>query len=104
MIRVHLLGPGGRVSVLGVTGGVEGVVPIPALMFKQASLHGIMVTDRPPEESVAEWRQIVEVLQRSGQRPIVERCFSLADYKAAFCHLAGSPFGKVVLTMDSATE
>lgn len=101
---VHLLGPGGRVSVLGVMGGIEGVVPIPSLMFKQASLHGILVTDRPPEESVAEWRQIVEVLQRSGQRPIVDRCFPLADYAAAFCHLAGSPFGKVVLVTDLAGE
>ena len=103
-MAVHLLGPGGRVSVLGVTGGTEGLIPIPSLMFKQASLHGILVTDRPPKESVAEWRQIVEVLQRSGQRPVVAACFPLADYAAAFCHLAGGPLGKVVLVMESSVE
>jgi NADPH:quinone reductase len=101
-LAFHLLGLHGRVSALGVLGGVEGTVPIPALMFKQASLHGILVSGGTPQESAAEWRKIVAVMSKLGQRPIVDRCFALEDYEAAFQRLANNPFGKVVIVMNAA--
>ena len=98
---VHLLGPNGYVAALGVLGGVEGNIPIPALMFKQASIHGVLVSGGSPAEARAQWRRIVEVLQRSGRRPVVARCFPLEQYCEAFCYLAGSPYGKVLLEINS---
>lgn len=96
-MAVHLLVPAGKVSVVGVLGGVEGSVPIPALMFKQASIQGILVTDRPPTQSVAEWRQAVDVLNKGNHRPVIDRCFPLTDYQAGFFRLGNNPFGKVII-------
>jgi NADPH2:quinone reductase len=96
---VHLLAPRGYVGVLGVLGGVEGNVPIPSLMFKQASIHGILVSGCTPEEAQGQWSRIVDVLTRSNQRPIVDRTFALTDYAAAFARLNERPFGKVVVNV-----
>jgi NADPH2:quinone reductase len=96
---VHLVASRGHIGVLGVLGGVEGAVPIPSLMFKRASIHGILVSGSPPAEAQWEWTRIVEVLSRSGVRPVIDRSFALADYAAAFARLAEHPFGKVVVEM-----
>jgi len=96
---VHLVAPRGYVGELGVLGGVEGAVPIPSLMFKRASIHGILVSGSTPEEAQHEWTRIVDVLSRSGRRPVIDRSFALADYAAAFERLAQHPLGKVVVDM-----
>ena len=96
---VHLVAPRGAIAVLGVLAGVEGTIPIPSLMFKQASIHGILVSGCTPDEARAQWTRIVDVLGRSGQRPQIDARFPLADYEAAFARLAEHPFGKVVVEM-----
>lgn len=96
---VHLLDIGGRVSVVGVLAGIDGVVPIPALMFKRASIHGVLVTDDTPDQAQAAWRKIVELLDRSQSRPIIDSQFPLAEAQAAFEKLRGNVFGKVVVEM-----
>ena len=93
----HLLGLYGRVSSLGVLAGVEATVPIPSFMFKRASLHGILVSDDSPAEAQAAWSQIVGVLNRTGRRPVVDRCFPFAETRQAFDHLRGDVFGKIVV-------
>lgn len=98
---VHLLGPGGRVSVVGVLGGLEGTVPIPSLLFKQASLSGILVTGYSPAEARAAWDKIVETLARTGARPIVDSRFPVPEFREAFRRLQQSPFGKVVLDVPA---
>lgn len=97
---VHLLAVHGRISVVGVLAGVEASLPIPAFMFKRASLHGILVSDNSAAESCAQWKQIVELLSRSGRRPIVDRIFPFAETRAAFEHLRGDVFGKVVVEVS----
>jgi NADPH2:quinone reductase len=96
---VHLLAPRGYVAVLGVLGGVDGVVPIPSLMFKRASIHGILVSGSTPDEAQAEWRRIVDVLERGRRRPIIDRCFPFHEFAQAFARLGEHPFGKVVVEM-----
>jgi NADPH2:quinone reductase len=97
---VHLVAPRGSISVLGVLGGIEGTVPIPSLMFKQASIRGILVSGCTPDEARAQWSRVVDVLARSGQRPQVDSTFPLSDYTAAFARLAEHPFGKVAIEMS----
>ncbi len=94
---LHLLGIHGRVSVLGVLAGVECNISIPALMFKRASIHGVLVTDDSPAKAQAAWKRIVELLNSSQVRPIIDDRFSLEDVPAAFEKLRGNVFGKVVV-------
>ena len=94
---IHLLGVHGRVSVVGILAGVEAVIPIPALMFKRASIHGVLVTDDSPEEAQNSWRQIVGLMDRERVRPIVCSKYPLEAAATAFEKLKGDVFGKVVV-------
>lgn len=94
---LHLLGPHGRISALGVLAGVECSISIPALMFKRASINGVLVTDDAPPKAQAAWKRIVELLDSSRSRPIVDSQFSFDDAEAAFEKLRGDVFGKVVV-------
>lgn len=96
-MAVHLLGVHGRVSVVGVLAGIEGAIPIPALMFKRLSIHGVLVTDDSPEKSQKSWTQIVEILGRANIKPIIDSRFPLSDVEAAFKKLGENVFGKVVV-------
>ncbi len=99
-LAVHLLGVHGRIGVVGVLAGVEAALPIPAFMFKRASLHGILVSDYSPDESQAAWRQIVDDLQRTGRKPVIDHVFPFDQVRAAFDHLRGDVFGKVVVEIS----
>lgn len=94
---VHLLGIHGRVSVVGLLAGVEGTIPIPALLFKRASIHGVLVTDDPPAKAQSSWNAIVELMNRSGSRPMIDSRFSFDQAAAAFEKLRGNVFGKVIV-------
>lgn len=94
---IHLLGVHGRVSVVGVLAGIEAPLPIPAFMFKRASLHGILVSDNSAAASRDDWHKILDVLRKANRRPVVDRQFPFAETRAAFEHLRGDVFGKVVV-------
>lgn len=98
---VHLLGTYGRVSVVGLLAGVEGTIPIPALLFKRASIHGVLVTDDPPQKAQSSWKQIVEIMTKSGRRPIIDSSFPLEQAPAAFEKLRGNVFGKVIVEINT---
>lgn len=100
---VHLLDFGGRVSVVGVRAGIEGAIPIPAFMFKRASLHGILLTTESPEASQKNWRTVVDLLQTHHAEPVIAARYPLARTADAFAHLAKDVFGKVIVTIN-ATE
>ena len=94
---MHLIGVGGRVSCVGVLAGVEASIPIPALMFKRASLHGILVSEDEPPVAQSAWKQIVDILTKTNRRPVVDRCFPFDQTREAFQHLRSDIFGKVVV-------
>lgn len=97
---VHLLARRGKAVVLGVLGGAEGAIPIPSLMFKEATVQGMVVTDFTPSTAAAAWKKVVETLQAASLRPVIDSVHPFDDYKAAFERLRQSPFGKVVLRMQ----
>ena len=94
---VHLLGIHGRVSVVGVLAGIEGTIPIPALMFKRLSIHGVLVSDDTPTKAQAAWTRIVELLNKAKTKPIIDSEFSLEEVSNAFEKLRTNIFGKVVV-------
>ena len=98
---VHLLSIHGRVSVVGILGGVEGTIPIPALMFKRASIHGVLVTDDTPQQSQLAWEQIVVLMNRTQSRPVIDQRFPLEKVAAAFEKLGENVFGKVIVEIST---
>ena len=98
---VHLLSIHGRVSVVGILGGVEGTIPIPALMFKRASIHGVLVTDDTPQQSQLAWEQIVVLMNRTQSRPVIDQRFPLEKVAAAFEKLGETVFGKVIVEIST---
>lgn len=94
---VHLLGNKGKVCIVGLLAGIDGLVPIPSLMFKQCSIEGVVVSAYAPEEAQQAWAAITECLARTNARPVIEATYPMDEFRAAFDRLRQSPFGKVVL-------
>jgi NADPH2:quinone reductase len=94
---VGLLGYGGRISVVGRSGGVVPEFNTATLLFRRNRIGGIAVADWQAAEARRIWDEIVRILQRSGQRPLVDRVFGFDDVPAAFARLREGPFGKVLV-------
>jgi NADPH2:quinone reductase len=97
---VSLLGHGGRVSVVGRSGGVVPDFNTATLLFRRIRMGGVAVADCKAGEARAIWDEIVAALKASGQRPIVDRVFAFEDVAAAFTRLHDGPFGKVLVKVS----
>jgi NADPH:quinone reductase-like Zn-dependent oxidoreductase len=87
------LKPGGRIVVSGATSGPNPPADLARVFFLQLSVIGSTMGTR--EELVA----VLDLLQATGLRPLIDSQFALADARAAFERLAsGAAVGKIVLT------
>ncbi|MEQ8230488.1 MAG: NAD(P)-dependent alcohol dehydrogenase [Gammaproteobacteria bacterium] len=85
---------GGHISLIGVLAGWGGEVPTAALMWKNIRLVGITVG------SIEDQRNLVEALEATGIRPVIDRSFPLAQIADAFRHQASQThFGKICLSI-----
>jgi NADPH:quinone reductase-like Zn-dependent oxidoreductase len=88
------LAAGGKVGLIGVLTGRSAAVNPYALMWKQGSLHGILVGD------IDAFQRMNRAIETNGIRPIVDRSFPFDDAMAAYRYqLSGSFIGKVVITI-----
>lgn len=92
-----VLGYGGRVSVVGRSGGTVPEFNTASLFFRRIRIGGVAVGDYTPEGAQAAWAEIVRRLQQAGQRPVIDRVFAFEDLKQAFRRLAEGPMGKVLV-------
>ncbi len=89
---IEAIGYGGKISLLGVLGGIEASIVLPKLFFKHASMNGIAVGSRRVQEDM------VKAINVSGFKPIVDKSFALDDLAGAFRHQgSGKHFGKIVV-------
>jgi NADPH2:quinone reductase len=94
---IAMLGYGGRVSVVGRSGG-----PVPdfntgMLFFRRNRIGGVAVADYTPESARETWREIVARLNAIGKRPVIDGVYPFEEVKAAFARLQQGPMGKVVV-------
>jgi NADPH2:quinone reductase len=94
---VAVLGYGGKISVVGRSGGVVPEFNTATLLFRRNRVGGVTVGDYTAETSQAAWAEIVRRLQAAGRRPVVDGVFKLEEAKAAFGRLAVGPMGKVLV-------
>ena len=98
---IAMLGYGGRISVVGRSGGAVPEFNTAALFFRRNRIGGVAVSDYTAESAQAAWKQIVERLNAIGQRPVVDHVYPFEDVKAAFQRLAEGPMGKVLVRVGA---
>ncbi|MGW5676400.1 NAD(P)H-quinone oxidoreductase [Streptomyces sp. NPDC003860] len=103
--NVRALAVNGRLSVIGLQGGVKGELNLATLLGKRAAVTATSLRGRPLAEKtaiVAAVREHVWPLVEAGRvRPVIDRTFPLKD--ASLAHQAlesGTPVGKVLLTVE----
>ncbi len=94
---IAVLGNGGKISVVGRSGGPVPEFNTATLFFRRNRIGGVAVSDYTPEAAQETWREIVARLDRAKRRPVIDRVFDFEDVKAAFARLAQGPMGKVLV-------
>ncbi|SEF54354.1 NADPH:quinone reductase [Bryocella elongata] len=86
--------PGGKVYVIGVLSGKGATIDPTPILAKSVQVHGIYVGSRGMFE------RMLAAIEANRIQPVIDRVFPLADYRAAFEHMAnGAHFGKIVLDL-----
>jgi NADPH:quinone reductase-like Zn-dependent oxidoreductase len=87
------LRPGGVIVVSGATSGAEPSAQLNRVFFLQLRILGSTMG------TVGELRALLDLMERSGVRPVIDREWVLADARDAFAALQdGTVRGKLVLT------
>ena len=94
---IAMLGHGGRISVVGRSGGTVPDFNTATLFFRRNRIGGVSVGDYTAEDAHMAWKQILERLAAIGRRPVVDTVFSFEEVKKGFARLAQGPMGKVLV-------
>jgi len=94
---ITLLGYGGRISVVGRSGGTVPDFNTATLLFRRIRLGGVSVGDYSPQAAHSAWQEIVSRLDAMGQRPQVDSVVPFEEVKTGFARLAQGPLGKVLV-------
>ncbi|MFO1273452.1 MAG: zinc-binding dehydrogenase [Rubrivivax sp.] len=85
---------GGRLVTCGATTGSHPSADLQRLFIRQLEIYG------STGGSLAEMQRVVQLFGRDAIKPLVDRCYPLAEIHAAMDRLqAGEQFGKLVITM-----
>lgn len=86
---------GGHIVAIGLLGGMEVTLPVPKLLFKQQRIRPIAVG------SHAQQRKLVDWIEKTQIRPIIDRTFAFADIARALRYqISGQHLGKIVVDVD----
>jgi len=94
---IALLGYGGRISVVGRSGGTVPDFNTASLLFRRIRIGGVSVGDYTAQAAHGAWKEIVHRLDAMGQRPQVDTIVPFEDVKTGFVRLARGPMGKVLV-------
>ncbi len=94
---VALLGYGGRISIVGRSGGTVPEFNTSTLFFRRNRIGGVSVGDYTAQEAHVAWEHIVGQLDAMGQRPQVDTIVPFEEVKMGFDRLAQGPMGKVLV-------
>jgi NADPH:quinone reductase-like Zn-dependent oxidoreductase len=87
---------GGRIVTCGATTGPQPAEEIRLIFWNQLSILGSTMG------SVADWRSMIDAVERWGLRPAIDSAHRLADGRAAYERLERrDQFGKIVLAVSS---
>jgi NADPH:quinone reductase len=94
---VAMLGYGGKISVVGRSGGAVPEFNTATLFFRRNRIGGVAVSDCTPQQAQTAWAEIVSRLDAAGRKPVVDTIFPFEEVKSAFRRLDEGPLGKVLV-------
>ena len=94
---IALLGYGGRISIVGRSGGTVPEFNTATLLFHRIRMGGGAVGDYTAQAAQIAWKEIVDRLETIGRRPQVDSIVPFEDVKKGFARLAQGPMGKVLV-------
>jgi NADPH2:quinone reductase len=94
---VAMLSRGGRISVVGRSGGAVPQFNTAALFFRRNRVGGVAVGDYTPEAAQTAWKKVLAHLHAIKAKPVVDGIYPFEDVPAAFARLAHGPMGKVLV-------
>jgi NADPH2:quinone reductase len=94
---IALLDYGGRISVVGRSGGTVPDFNTASLLFRRIRIGGVSVGDYTAQATHRAWEEIVNRLDAMGQRPQVDTIVPFQDVKTGFVRLTRGPMGKVLV-------
>ena len=92
-----LLDYGGRISIVGRSGGPVPEFNTASLLFRRIRMGGVSVGDYSAGQAHAIWKEIVSRLDASGRRPQIDTVVPFEKVKDGFARLAQGPMGKVLV-------
>jgi NADPH:quinone reductase-like Zn-dependent oxidoreductase len=91
---IKSLRPGGTIVISGATSGDMPAAQLTRIFFLQLTVAGSTMGTR------AEFEAMLDLLVRTGARPVIDRVMPLSEGRAAFAAMAaGDVHGKLVLTL-----
>ena len=87
---------GGRISVIGLLGGLELSGPTVPLLLKTPVIQGITVGHRRALEDFC------RAIDATGSKPVIEQRYGFDDLPAAIEAFERGPFGKIVVEVEPA--
>ena len=97
---IATLGERGRVSVVGRLAGEVPHFNTATLFFRRIRIGGVAVGAYSNQESRQAWKASLELLNKTGARPLIDHVFPFDQLPAAFARLAHGPMGKVLLKVS----
>ena len=102
--HVRALAAGGRISVIGMQGGIAAELNLALLMAKRGTIYGAALRSRPAEQKAAivaaTEAHVWPLIEAGNVRPVVHQVIPLADVASAHQVVEDSThIGKVVLAV-----
>lgn len=94
---IATLGNHGRVSVVGRLAGEVPSFNTASLFFKRLRIGGVSVGAYTHDESRAAWKSVLELLHKTGAKPLVDHVLPFEHLPQAFEKLSAGPMGKVLV-------
>ena len=101
---IALLGYGGKISIVGRSGGTVPEFNTATLLFRRIRIGGVSVGDYTAQAAQTAWKEIVDRLNAIGQRPQVDSIVSFEEVKKGFRRLTQGPMGKVVIRVGGQVQ
>ncbi|HTL31436.1 MAG TPA: zinc-binding alcohol dehydrogenase family protein [Tepidisphaeraceae bacterium] len=92
-----VMGNLGRISCVGRLAGPVPEFNTASLFFRRLKIGGVAVGTYTNAQAHAAWDSVVQLLNKTHARPLIDRVFAFDELPAAFARLSHGPLGKVLL-------